>query len=367
MEITQTPVRMHMTGRMAVKRGPVKLAADAKIEHSDLQNLGVDFRAMDSALVGGGSGGVPGYLGREALETWLPGTLRAITQVRNIDEIAGVTTVGRWEDERIKLRMATPAGNAEIYGDNANIPLADVRTTIEERGIVRFEQGFMTGNLETARMSAAGFDAANEKRRAVQETLDIARNDVGFRGYASTSTKIYGLLNDPNLPAYMAYGDVGGGGVVWKSATFANLVTDFTRMINAIEAQSGGHLQDGASLCFVVPTGYREVFQRRETNTGVSFRAWLAETYPNLRVVTSPDLVGANGSNADAAYLFVENAGDYDDSDVSGAAVVQAVPVRYQVIGSENRIKGYVEDAVNATAGCFVLRPWAFARYTISA
>jgi hypothetical protein len=67
------------------------------------------------------------------------------------------------------------------------------------------------------------------------------------------------------------------------------------------------------------------------------------------------------------AYLIAESVSEYDDSDINGATVIQAVPERYSVIGSENQIKGYIEDAIMATAGVFVLRPWAISRYTISA
>src|SRR5574344_2698929 len=117
MSISKT--RLHMNGRLASKRGAVTIAADAKIKAEHLRNLGVnlDGVAFDS-LTGGGSGGVPGYVSREALETWLPGTLRAITTVRNIDEIVGITTIGDWQDEAIKLRGIETAGQAALYGDN---------------------------------------------------------------------------------------------------------------------------------------------------------------------------------------------------------------------------------------------------------
>lgn len=362
----QSHVRMHMNGRLAVKRGPVRLGQDAKLTHGDLENLGVGIRAMDAALTGPAvtNGVLPGYM----LQTWLPGTLRVITQIRNIDEIVGITTVGRWEDETINLRVAEPAGQAELYGDNTNIPLADYRQSIESRGIVRFEQGFQVGKLEEARQSAIGYQAADEKRKAAQESLDRSRNDVGFNGFSdSSATNVYGLLNDPSLPAYKSYADVGAGGTAWASASFDDLVKDFTILVNQIEAQMGGHMQDGTALTFVIPTGYRAMFTIRATDgSGMTFRQWLNENYPNLRVVSTPAFVGANGGK-DVAYLFVENAGDADDSDVTGASIIQAVPVRYQVLGSENRIKGYIEDAINATAGVFVTRPWAFARYTISA
>ncbi|URG13039.1 DUF2184 domain-containing protein [Stenotrophomonas phage B2] len=359
MSAKTTPVHLHMNGRLASKRRSVQVNRKTKLTHSDLAAIGVNIRNMDSALIGPptSSGHLPGHL----LETWLPGTLRVVTQLQNIDEIVGATTVGKWEDEFISVRVAEPVAKAELYGDHTNIPLASYRQTIERRGVVRFEQGFHVGKLEDARQSAIGYQAAEEKRQAVSESLDTSRNQVGFYGYNDgVDTNVYGLLNDPSLPPYTT------APVPWLTATFDQLVADFQSMVSALERQMGGRLKDDSDFAFVLPTGYRTIFSTyQQTGNGMTFRQWLKESYPNMRIVTTPEFEGANGGK-DVAYLFVENAGDLDDSQMTNASVIQAVPVRYMVLGSENQIKGYLEDAANATAGIFTLRPWAFTRKTIS-
>lgn len=352
-------IKTHMNGALAAKRGPVQIRGAKDLTFADLENIGIyGLSTMDSALTGPATsnGHINGYM----LETWLPGTLRVATQIRNIDEITGITTIGRWEDEKISIRIAEPVAKAELYGDFSNIPLADYRSDIETRGVVRFEQGFQVGKLEDARQSAAGYQAAEEKRRAVSESLDIGRNHVGFYGFNSANANVYGLLNDPNLPAYIS------AATAWKSATYEQLVSEFNAMLTQLETQMGGKIPDGARLVLVLPTGYRSIFSVAQVNTGRTFREWLNDEVPNLRIVSTPEFLGANGG-LDVAYIFIENAGISDDSDAQEASVIQAVPVRFQVLGSENRIKGYIEDAINATAGVFVLRPWAFARRTISA
>lgn len=354
--MSQSKVHLHMTGREVVKRGPMKIASDVNVSHEELQSFGINLQAMDAALIGGANG-LPGYIGREPLETWLPGTLRAITQVRNIDAIAGVTTIGRWEDEAIKVLVEEPAGQPELYGDHANIPLADFRTTIESRGIVRFELGFQVGRLEEARTSANGIDSHASKRRAVQEAMDVSRNAIGFNGYHSDTTNVYGLLNDPNLPAYQ-------GSTDWLAADYDALIDEVTAMLNQLEEQSGGNIRDDMAMTLVLPTGYRGIFNKAN-DVGYTFKSWLKENLPNLRIIHTPEFKGANGG-LDVAYMFVDNAGEVDDSDVQASSLIQAVPTRYQVLGSEAGIKGYVEAGTNATAGVFVLRPWAFARRTIS-
>lgn len=355
-----SPVKTHMTGRMAAKLGAVKLTEkDANLPLDHFDNIGVGgFHVMDTALTGPAISS--GYIDKNMLQTWLPGTIRVITQVRNIDEIVGSSTVGNWEDEEIRVRVSEPVAKAELYGDFSNIPLADYTMAEESRNIVRFEQGFQVGKLEEARQSRIDFQAAEEKRKAVAESLDLARNDVGFRGFNSATANIYGLLNDPNLPTFKTAAQP------WLTATFEQLTASFTVLITALDTQMGGNFKDSDRMVFVLPTGYRGIMLKfSTTNTSMSFGSWLAANYPNLRIVYTPYFKAAQGG-LDVVYLFIENAGDSDESSITNASIIQAVPVRFRVLGSEVRIKGYIEDAVNATAGVFVLRPWAFARMTVS-
>ena len=69
----------------------------------------------------------------------------------------------------------------------------------------------------------------------------------------------------------------------------------------------------------------------------------------------------------DVGYLIAENVAELDESDTESATLIQAVPSRYEVVGSEKRAKGYIETASNALAGIIVLRPWAITRAEVSA
>src|SRR5690625_644257 len=349
-------IKYHVSGRDIAKRGPLELAEDSQISIKDLDLLGINIMAMDTALVGPALQN--GFIESHLLRSMLPGIVRIATRVRVIDEIVGVTNAGQWHDDTVAVNLSEPVGKAELYGDQTNIPLASYRNSIEDRGIVRFEQGFSTGPLEVARQQAAGYDATAEKRAAAQESLDISRNRVGFFGFAAPNSRTFGLLNDPNLPAYeSATAD-------WQTATFEQITADLGDMFNAIEVQSGGHIREGMPHTLVLPTGYRSILSRANpVAQGQTVKQWLDENYPNTRIVAGvPEFVGANGGE-DVVYLFAETAGDGTDN---GNTIVQIVPERYRVLGSEQRVKGYIEDATNATAGVFVLRPWAFSRMTVS-
>lgn len=350
-------VLLHQSGRQVRARGAANIAQDKDFALNDLKALGVGVAAMDSALIGPAA--TTGFVPAHMLQTWLAGTVRAITTPVDIDYVAGVTTVGNWHDDEIGVRTEEDFGLAELYGDTANIPLANSNPGFELRDVVRFEQGFQVGELEMRRMGAAGFQQEQSKRRAATKSLDVARNLVGWNGIANTRT--YGLLNDPNLPAVEAL-----TGTAWLSATFDELVDHFTNLRNALETQMGQSLRDDAAFLLLLPAGYRGVMNKYNTAGNMSFGQWIAENYPNVRTEYINSLKAAIGG-VDVAYLIAENVSELDESDTDSATLIQAVPSRYEVVGSEKRAKGYIETASNALAGIIVLRPWAIARAEVSA
>ena len=351
-------VLMHQSGRQVRARGAANIAQDKDFALNNLKALGVGIAAMDSALIGPAA--TTGFVPAHMLQTWLAGTIRAITTPVDIDYVAGITTVGNWHDDEIGVRTEEDFGLAELYGDVTNIPLANSNPGFELRDVVRFEQGFQIGELETRRMGAAGFQQEQSKRRAATKSLDVARNLVGWNGIANTRT--YGLLNDPNLPAVTAL----GAGTAWLSATFDQLVAHFTKLRNSLETQMGQSLRDDANFLLLLPAGYRGVMNVYNGSANMSFGQWIAENYPNTRTEYINSLKAAIGGK-DVGYLIAENVAELDESDTESATLIQAVPSRYEVVGSEKRAKGYIETASNALAGIIVLRPWAIARAEVSA
>lgn len=349
--------RLYMSGREAARRGPVPLTADSQVSVSDLAALGIDVKklASDTALTGpaGANGFVQGYL----LQNILPGVVRVATQVRLIDEIAGVLNAGNWYDEFIAQRIIAPVGKAELYGDFTNIPLASYTNLLERRNIVRFEQGFQVGLLEEARQAVEGYDEAKIKRGNVGESLEISRNRLGFYGFAG-GQRTFGLLNDPSLPAYSS---ATGSWLTGANANWAGVTGDFQRMFTNLELRSGGHIRDDMNLTVVLPLGYRRVMSYVNTASATSqtVKQWLDEMFPNIRYIYAPQFTAANGG-ANVVYMFADEMPDGDDT--GGRTIVQVVPEKFRTLGTEQRAKGYLEDSSNATAGVFVLRPWAFER-----
>lgn len=350
----RTQIHSSFTGRELIARGPLQLTADEALVVADqLKTIGI---AMDSALVGpaGGNLGAP----LQFLQTWLPGVVRQVTKIRNIDALVGVQTVGSWEDEEVVQTASELTGKAELYGDVTNIPLANYNATYERRSVIRFEQGMMLGRLEDARANRQNISMDVEKRAAVAESLDIIRNRVGFYGYNQPDTRVFGLLNDPNLPAYANVAS-GAGGLTWVVKTFVEITADIREAVTSLITQSGGRIRpQDTDMVLCLPLGFEE-YMGVVSQFGNSVGEWLQSTYPRIRIESAPELNGANGG-ANVFYLYAERV--EDGSTDGGNVIAQMVPVRFMSLGTERTAKGIVEDFTNALAGVMCKRPWGVVR-----
>lgn len=288
------------------------------------------------------------------LQQWLPGYVRMITQARKIDELIGISIGGKWEDEEVVQGVLELTGTSVPYGDLTNIPFSSWNANYERRTVIRFEEGLQVGVLEQKRAAAAGIDSAAEKRAAAAMALEIQRNRVGFYGYNGGANRTYGLMNDPNLPAYS---NLPTGG--WATATWLQIIADIRSMFAALRAQSGDTIDPDTANVTLAIASEKVDYLGVTSEYGQSVRQWLRETYPNARVVSVPEFNNANGG-ADVAYLFAEtvNDGSTDDNRV----IIQVVQVKAQLLGVDQGAKTYVEDYTNATGGVMVKRPYAIVR-----
>lgn len=353
----QTKIHSSFTGRELLARGALSIKpSQTAFAIDQLKTIGI---GMDSALVGpaGGNLGAP----LQFLQTWLPGVVRKVTKIRNIDALVGLQTVGSWEDEEIVQAASELTGKPELYGDSVNVPLAGYDETYERRSVIRFEQGALLGRLEAARANRQNISMEVEKRAAVAETLDIIRNRIGFYGYNQPDTRVYGFLNDPNLPAYVTV-TAGTGGLTWALKTFDEITADIREAVGALVSQSGGRIRpQSENIVLALPLGFEQYMGVVTPVGGYSVGEWLAKTYPKIRVESAPEMNGANGG-ANVFYLYAERV--EDGSTDGGEVIAQLVPARFFALGTEQRVKGILEDYTNALAGVICKRPWAVVRRT---
>lgn len=302
----------------------------------------------------------PGTIGTplQFLQTWLPGFVRAITAVRSIDRLVGISTLGSWDDEEVVQGVLEPTGKAAIYSDYTNIPLSSWNPSFERRTVVRFEQGLKVGPLEEARAARMNVNTAAEKRGAAATSLEIARNRIGFYGFNGGVARTYGFLNDPSLPAYYTVA-AGVGGTTWATKTYLEIIADVRGILARLQTQSQGNIDPRyTAVTLALPNSVAQ-YLTVTSEFGNSVESWINETYKQLRIETAPELDGANGG-ANVMYAYADSVSDGSSDD--GRVWTQIVPAKFQMLGVDKQAKGYVEDYVSATAGVMLKRPYAVSR-----
>lgn len=367
-----TRIETHLSALRMATAGPFVLTEDQVSEYRALTALGIGLddkslmgmmSAMDANVLTPTTGSPSIAVAAQFLQNWLPGLVRVLTRARKIDELVGISIGGNWEDEEVIQGVLEPTGFAIPYGDYTNVPLASWNISYERRGIVRFEQGLRVGKLEEARASRININSATEKRAAAAIALEVNRNRVGFYGYnGGVGTRVFGFLNDPGLPSYVAVPAGAGGGTTWATKTFLEITADIRSAMAALQSNSGDTIDPMTTPLVLAIATVASQFLAVTSETGASsVRGWLTENYPQLRIVTAPELNGANGG-ANVFYLYPETV--EDGSSDGGRVMEQIVPTKLQTLGVEQQAKAYIEDYTNATGGVMAKRPWAIVRRT---
>lgn len=323
-----------------------------------LPTVGLHF-AMDSV-----QGGVTtASLGAPAqfLQHFRPGFVEVATAPRNIDKLAGMTVAGSFEDETIVQGVLEATGYASDYADSAMANLSNYNVNYEERYIVRGDSGYLTGMLESMRAGAQKINSDSVKQGAALNALEIRRNAIGFYGFNSGINRTYGFLNDPSLPPFVAVATGAGGDTEWSTKTFSEITKDIRVAVQALIEKSQGLIDVRSTKTILALPVSALPYLTVTTDLGMSVEDWIKKTFPQMEIVSAPELNTADGGDA-GFYLYAEKV---EDGGTDGGLVVeQFVPTKLITTGTENRIKGVAKGFANATAGCMWKRPYAVVRYS---
>lgn len=292
------------------------------------------------------------------LQNWLPGIVKNVTTARKIDDLLGVTTAGDWADNEIVQMVMERTDEISLYGDYSNTPLSNYNINFEKRGIVRFETGFSVGDLERDREAKFGVDMTAAKREACVINLELWRNELGFKGYANTN--VYGLLNDPNLPAYLDALPSAGGTTEWATKSVEEIQGDINKAMSDLMVASGTNVDPASdNITLAVAASAYQYLTSKANQFGITTLQWLNANFKNCRVIPVPEFDRANG-NQNVFYLYAETL--KGDSTDDGRTFDQIVPAKLKSLGTDPRMKGFTEGYSNALAGVLCKRPYLVQR-----
>lgn len=317
--------------------------------------------AMDSIQPSVTQGSIP--IPVQFLQFFVPGFVYVETAARKIDDLVGMTIIGDYEDQQIVQPLMELLGSSSSYGDYTNVPFSDWNVNYETRSVVRFEEGMQVGQLEAMQAARARIDSASMKREAASLQLEITRNTVGFYGFNNGANQTYGFLNDPGLPAYQNVANGASLSPLWANKTFLEIQNDILTAVTQLRTNSQDLIDPMRDrLILAVPTDAIDQLEKTsDFGTQASPNTWIKETYPGMQVISAPQLNNANGG-ANVFYLYADRVSDMSTD--GGKVVDQWVPMKFKVVGVEQRAKSYVEDYSNALAGVVWKRPWAVVRFS---
>lgn len=288
---------------------------------------------------------------------WInPKIVTMLTTKRDIDELVGYTKAGDWSDEEIVQGIIELLGTARPYGDKANPAEASYNVNYEKRTIVRFESSLEVGVLEAERAAKGRINNHSTKKEAVTRILEIVRNEIGFNGYIDGDNKTYGLLNDPNLPAYVSVAAGAGASTLWINKTMKEICTDFVTAFARLRTQTGNNFDPQNDKFAIWISAAVVDFLSTQNEFGITVREWLNKNYPKAEIKSSAWLDGVNGG----ANIFYVVPDELDGDKV----IEQYGQDKMRFIGLWNKGKSVEEFYSNATAGVLVRIPAGVVRYT---
>lgn len=152
-------------------------------------------RAMDAALSSAANAGVPA----DFLLYYDNIVIEHLTAERSGREMFSEVKKGDWTTDSIRFRYNERTGTVEAYSDYGQGGVSGSNDEWVTRGMYVFQTSIHYGDREVAVSGAARVNLVSDKQASAAETLDIAMNQ--FYLFGVEGQKIYGSLNDPNLPA----------------------------------------------------------------------------------------------------------------------------------------------------------------------
>lgn len=232
--------------------------------------------AKDAALTTAASTTIP-----TAISAYIsPEIISIMTAPRNARLLAPEVKRGDWRNPFFMFPVREMTGASEPYTDYANGVTSGVNYDFQSRKQYIFQTSITYGDREVDVTSLAKLDLIADKQKAAAETLDRDFNKFALLGVAGQA--IYGLLNDPNLPAATAVATWRGMG---SDVIYNSIVND---LFGKLVERSQGYVTETTTLKLVVsPAVSRLLGQKNQY--GISVKEMLDGYFTNLTVIVLPE------------------------------------------------------------------------------
>jgi hypothetical protein len=305
--------------------------------------------AQDAALITTPNTTVPA----ELLAYIDPMVIEILTAPRRAREIFGEEKKGDWTTPYMKWRVDEMTGKTEPYSDYANGTTSGVNSEWQTRVQYVFQTSITYGDFEVDMSSTAKVNLAASKQRAAANVIDIDQNRFYLLGVAGK--EIYGILNDPNLPAAITAGATGtGGSTKWADKTTVQIYNDVLALFAQLSEQSSGLIDKDTplKLCLSPELAVR---LGAATDFNVSVLDMLKRYFTRIDIVTVPELHSMTAG--ETMFLIAPEVNGQRSGTLAFGEKMRAGRVVPD-------LSSFRQKFVGTTYGGIVLMPFAFAQMT---
>lgn len=289
-----------------------------------------------------------------------PMLVEIITRARTAEQVIGKKMkVLDWAKNDLYVPAVELLGETKTYDDFDSGPASSVNPQYISRGHDRFSSKIQVGQLQEQQLSLSKIPLRERSALAAMEALAIKFNNTSFYGVAKpvgSSYPIYGLFNEPSLPAYKE------AGFKQTGYTFEEVFAELRGMLQEVIANSGGHVTPDSDFTFAISNAHNAILATINPLGSRTVVSVLKETYPNIKFVYSPEMDTAY-NNLPVLYLRAEvpqlaNVAPTAILGFSELAISSAVEVH----------PTFTEQKVSSgTVGTIILKPYLWSRRYIAA
>lgn len=256
-----------------------------------LANDSIDQLANDAAMVTAANSGIP----VEFTSYIDPMVIPILTATRGAREIFGEAKKGDWTTSYARFQTSEITGEVEAYTDYGQGGASDVNPTFPVRTQYIYQTNIRYGDREVDVASRARLQLAADKQRAAATVIDIASNKFALYGVAGL--EIYGLLNDPNLPAAVTPLPNAASKTLWGEKSTKEIYEDVLYLFGKMADRGAGHIDANTELVLATSPA-TQVQLGRATDFNISARQMLETYFPKIRFVALPELATATGGTS---------------------------------------------------------------------
>ncbi len=307
--------------------------------------------AMDAALQTAANVTVPAlfatYYSPEVVEILQSPTLST--------KIFGEEKRGEWKDLQTMFPAVEYVGQTTAYSDFGRGMLADVNIENVVRDTYRNQVFIQCGDFEEELVAAQKLNLLSEKQKAAARTLQIDSNLFNFYGVDGLS--IYGLLNEPALPAAITPSSISTGAsttsTAWEDKSATDIYNDILSLFNAIATASDGLVDFSTPMKLLVPPSIFG-YLAKVTELGVAPTLQVLKGYfPNLEIMSVPQMKDEDG--VCSAMLIATEVGGQPTAKFGFLDKLKT----FRVVLEHSSMS---QKWASSTTGCLLFRPFAIAR-----